>query len=222
MQPSTPEREPPSCEVSYPRLTPSPDLVARLAAFAGGENDGGSVVPWADRLAARERRLLRQDLLLVLLEEPRTTGEPIDWREIEEILRDYAEIAGWQGALTAESDEPALGNFVVQIRPRDRERLAAAPAAVQRAATLLLASFLACAPTDRAALPRGQLQKITDRGMWQIDLPDGYRLRYVVDDPGRTVRVVYLGPHPADGHYGRERGLRARLRALDASNPARR
>jgi hypothetical protein len=183
------------------------NLARHLEALARGENDGSYILPWVGGLAARDQDRLRQDLTLVLLEEPETTGEPIDWREIEEILGDYAELAGWEGELTAELEVRTAGDFTVELRSRDRTRLAAAPAAVQRAASLLLGSYLSRSPTDGASLPRGKLEKMRNRDVWQIELPDGYRLRYILDKLAGKVRVVYLGPHPADGHHGRERGM---------------
>lgn len=33
-------------------------------------------------------------------------------------------------------------------------------------------------------------------GVWQYDLPSGYRLWYCVDEDARLVRVIYIGPHP--------------------------
>jgi mRNA-degrading endonuclease RelE of RelBE toxin-antitoxin system len=116
----------------------APDVLARLEAFARGD-EKQSVLPWAERLSPADRERLRGDLAVVL-EEPALTGEPVDWREIGDILRFY--------------------------------------------------------PTASQLLPRGRLKKMKNRDLWQLHLPDGYRLRYVVDKPARTVTIVYLGPHP--------------------------
>ena len=75
-----------------------PGLQGRLDAFAQGREADASVLPWAARLSPRDRERLRSELALVL-SEPGLTGEPVDWREIEDILREWAEVAGWEGAL---------------------------------------------------------------------------------------------------------------------------
>jgi hypothetical protein len=56
-------------------------LPARLAAFVRGSVGGDQALPWASRLAPEDRERLRGDLELVL-SEPETTGEPLDWQEI--------------------------------------------------------------------------------------------------------------------------------------------
>lgn len=44
----------------------------------------------------------------------------------------------------------------------------------------------------------GKLKRLKGRlsGIWQYDLPSGYRLRYSVDEDAHKVQVIYLGPHP--------------------------
>src|SRR6266568_2303163 len=78
-------------------------LLGRLQAFVEGHADGRGALPLTDRLLPQDRERLRSDLALVL-SEPEHTGEPLDWREIEEILRDWAEVAGWEGALVQSND----------------------------------------------------------------------------------------------------------------------
>ena len=76
----------------------------------------------------------------------------------------------------------------------------------------LLCRFLPAHPTCAARLERGRLKKLANRDIWQIDLPDGYRLRFFVAEPERTVHVVYLGPHPDGPVDGREQAIRALVR----------
>jgi hypothetical protein len=188
-----------------------PGLQSRLEAFARGQEVAGAVLPWAARLSPHNRERLRSELSLVL-SEPHATGEPVDWREIDEILREWAEAAGWEGALVS-PDTPSLeGPYSVELRTADAEALAGASAAVQEAMYALLTQFLPLHPTAGDRLPRGRLKKLADRGVWQIELPDGYRLRYLVDEEVKAVHVTYLGPHPDRDTGGRERAARTRMR----------
>jgi hypothetical protein len=182
----------------------------RLEAFAHEEEAAGSLLPWADRLAPEDREQLRGDLALVL-SEPALTGEPVDWQEIREILREWAEAAGWGGTLVQVDGPPPDGPYAIDLRPRDTEALAAASAAVQDAMQSLLTEFLPAHPTAIQLLPRGRLKKLKNRDIWQIALPDGYRLRYYVDKLERTVHVTYLGPHPDRDTRGREQSVRSRV-----------
>jgi hypothetical protein len=168
------------------------------------------VLPWAERLSPRERERLRSDLALVL-GEPEATGEPLDWGEVGEILQEAAEAARWEGVLVEGADAPVTGLFSVDLRPHDAERLAGAPPTVQRAVRVLLNEFLPAHPTAGALLPRGRLKKMKDRDLWQIGLPDGYRLRYLIDADKRVVHIVYVGPHPDGDPRGREEVVRARV-----------
>jgi hypothetical protein len=186
-----------------------PGLRALLESFARGSAEGDAALPWAERLSPRDRERLRGDLTVVL-SEPGATGEPLDWREIGDILQEWAGVAGWDGTLIR-STAAAAGRFCVEIRPREAAALASAPAAVQRAARTLLEEFLTAHPTAGDLLPRGRLKKLANREIWQLGLPDGYRLRYFVDEPGRIVYVVYLGPHPDGDASGREQAVRSRV-----------
>jgi hypothetical protein len=164
-----------------------------------------------------DRARLRGDLALVL-SEPESTGEPLDWQEIENILREWAETAGWEGALAPAEVPAPNGPFTIDLRPREAESLDEAPEAVRRAAHLLLQEFLPLHPTAGERLPRGELKKLKNREIWQIDLPDGYRLRYLVDKLGSMVHIVYLGPHPDGRPRGREQRVRARVHSARRDN----
>jgi mRNA-degrading endonuclease RelE of RelBE toxin-antitoxin system len=182
--------------------------IQRLAAHCSGEE---CCLPWADRLAPAERRRFREELEL-LLGEPELTGEPLDWPEVWELLREYAGLAGWEGPLLDGAEAAEAKPYQVAMRARERRAVERAAPGVQRAAWDLLDGFLARYPTDTPRLERGRLKKMGNRGVWQIDLPDGYRLRYFVEEERRTVHVVYLGPHPDGDADGRERTARAAVR----------
>jgi hypothetical protein len=185
----------------------APELAARLRAFARREREAADLLPWLERLRPEERERLRADLAVVLAE-PEETGEPLDWREIGEILREWAHAAGWEaadGEASGAAPLPLLirgealagdGTFTVEFSAQNEEQLARAAAAVQRVTRQCLAEFLPFTPTAGFLLPRGRLKRMKDRDLWQLHLPDGYRLRYTVDKPARVVRVVYFGPHP--------------------------
>jgi hypothetical protein len=187
-------------------------LRACLEAFAQGKDGGGESLPWLECLSPADRDRFRRELALVLLEEPEMSGEPPDWGEVGEILADWAELAGWEGPLTDGASALEEGTFCVHLRPCDEQRLKRAPASVQRTVEQLLAQFLRTTPTDAEQLPRGQLKKLSERGVWQVELPGGYRVRYLVDKPARTVHIVYFGPHPDGDPRGREQTVRSRVR----------
>jgi len=185
-------------------------LSDRLEAFVHEREAGPPALPWSDRLSPRDRERLRTDLELVL-SEPELTGEPVDWREIEAILGEWAEAAGWKGALIQPDRMPRDGRYAVDLPSRDAEALVTASVAVQSAMQTLLTEFLPSHPTAGHLLPRGRLKKMKNRDVWQIELPDGYRLRYFVDKRERTVQILYLGPHPDRDTEGREQAARARM-----------
>jgi hypothetical protein len=189
-----------------------PGFLARLEAFARGE-EAASVLPWAERLTPPDRERLRSDLAVVLAE-PEATGEPVDWREIGEILQEWAEVAGWDDVLVCGDGDAPAGAFAVDLPPRDAQALAGASPAVQRTMQLLLAEFLPFYPTASQLLPRGRLKKLKNRELWQVQLPDGYRLRYAVDKAARAVYVIYLGPHPDRDTRGREDATRLKAQRL--------
>ena len=144
-----------------------PGLPARLDAFAQGREADAPVLPWAARLSPQDRERLRSELALVL-SEPRLTGEPVDWREIEDILREWAEVAGWEGALISPAGPLPAGPYTVELRSPDAEALAKASSAVQEAVYALLTEFLLLHPTAGDRLPRGRLKKLKNRDAWQI------------------------------------------------------
>jgi hypothetical protein len=188
-----------------------PGLQTRLEAFAWGQESDPPVLPWAARLSSQDQERLRSELALVL-SEPNHPGEPVDWREIQEILREWADVAGWDGALVSPVALLPDGPYSVELRSSDAEVLAKASSAVQEAVYVLLTEFLPLHPTAGDRLPRGRLKKLTNRDAWQIELPDGYRLRYFVDSPAKAVHVIYLGPHPDRDTSGRERAARLRMK----------
>lgn len=199
-------------------LAEGPELAAQLATFAGNTGDGAGVLPWAAWLSGQDGRRLRGELAVVL-EEPALTGEPLDWREIRSILLDYAELAGWTGPLVAGAPPDPPGPYRVDVRDRERRDLEHASPAVQRAARELLDEVLPRHPTDLRRLPSGRVKKIGNRGVWQVDLPDGYRLRYFVEEGARTVRVTYLGAHPDGQDVGREEAAAARAQRRRLGHP---
>jgi hypothetical protein len=186
-------------------------LPARLDAFAQGREDGAPVLPWAAQLSPRDRERLRSELALVL-SEPRLTGEPVDWGEVDNILREWAELAGWDGALVSPVAMLPEGPYSIELRSSDTETLAKASSAVQQAVYTLLTEFLPHYPTAGDRLPRGRLKKLKNRDVWQIELPDGYRMRYLADQSARTVHIIYLGPHPERDMSGREQAARSRMK----------
>lgn len=187
-------------------------LQERLESLAAGQfGKQDDLLPWAAELPPLEQERLRQDLSL-LLREPEATGEPLDWREVADILQEYASVAGWDGpvvAATAEDEAPVVGDYRVDLRPQDARVLESASPAVRRTTQEIITQFLTVAPKDATQLQRGDLKKLGNRDIWQIDLPDGYRLRYYLDEAERVVYVVYLGPHPDGAVEGRERSVRA-------------
>ena len=198
---------------SPPLLLPgNARLQERLTRLAAGQFSGADeLLPWAAALPPVERERFCRDLAL-LFQEPELTGEPLDWRELFDVLHEYADAAGWDGPVVKvgpEDGEPAEGSYRIDLRPQDARLLESASPAVRRATQEVLTEFLTIAPTDSARLRRGDLKKLQNRDIWQIDLPDGYRLRYYVDEPERVVYVVYLGPHPDGAVEGRERAVRA-------------
>lgn len=186
------------------------ELRERLEAFVRRREGDRPALPWVERLTSEECGRLRSDLTLVL-SEPESTGEPLDWREIREILREWADRAGWEGPLIQPARPLPDGRYAVELPPRDARVLVGSSAAVQNAIYRLIAGFLPFYPTAGHLLPQGRLKKLKNRNVWQIELPDGYRLRYGVDHREYAVRILYLGPHPDRNTRGRERATRRRL-----------
>jgi mRNA-degrading endonuclease RelE of RelBE toxin-antitoxin system len=164
--------------------------------------------PWFQRLSPQERESLCCDLELIL-SEPEETNEPLDVREIGEILTEYAAYAGWSGPPLTQSLPAEDAAYAVDIRPKELRALRSAAPGVRRAVEEILTQFLAVSPNNPARLRNYNIKKLADRAIRQIDLPDDYRLRYFVDELNRVVYVVYLGPHPQGPADGRERAVRA-------------
>jgi hypothetical protein len=185
-------------------------LLRCLETFVRTRQDRETTLPWASRLSAEDCERLRKDLALVL-SEPESTGEPVDWSELRDILSEYAGMAGGDELVIPASAARLDLPFTLDIRPRELDSLSTASPAVQRVAGEILRTFLPLHPTVGARLPGGRLKKLGNRDLWQIDLPDGYRLRYYVAEPERMVYVVHLGPHPDGQARGREQTVRARV-----------
>ena len=181
-----------------------------LNRFLLDQEGGTEVLPWASRLTPQEHLWFCNDLES-LLAEPEETGEPLDMREIGEILREYAEIAGWEGPLWCEAavSEREAPLFTLDVRPQELRAIRRAALGVRKAVAELLNGFLVTTPTDASQLGGYKIKKLSDRDIRQIDLPDDYRLRYFVDEKERIVYIVYLGPHPTGTEDGRERSVRA-------------
>ncbi|MCC2670043.1 MAG: hypothetical protein K0Q72_2514, partial [Armatimonadetes bacterium] len=116
---------PPRPELS-PGAAPLPDsaLVSHLESFVRDEGGRSEVLPWVARLPARELGWLRGELSL-LLSEPEVTGEPLDWRELQDLLSEFAAGAGWDGCvIEAPEPEPGEVAYAVELHPDDRETLA--------------------------------------------------------------------------------------------------
>ena len=69
------------------------------------------------------------------------------------------------------------------------------PAHIREAAMTYIEEVLHNSPLARIPGKTKQLKgRLT--GLFQYDLPSGYRLWYRVDQTTRTVTVLYIGPHP--------------------------
>ncbi|MFN3649163.1 MAG: hypothetical protein ACK47B_06240 [Armatimonadota bacterium] len=192
------------------RIAPPPELAAAVARVRAGER-WDYLLPWAGRLSAADRARLRSDLDL-LLREPEEQGEPLDWGELCDALEEYRHLSGADLPLLAAPEPERQEAYTVNIRPRELRALECASRAVRAATNEALERFLPQRPTCGGALRRGRLRKMPDRDVWQLQLPDGYRLRYYVAEPERIVYVVYLGPHPDGAADGRETAVRAGVR----------
>lgn len=79
---------------------------------------------------------------------------------------------------------------------RDAARaLPTMPAHIREAAITYIEEVLHHSPLTR--IP-GKTKQLKGRlaGLFQYDLPSGYRLWYRVDQATRIVTVLYIGPHP--------------------------
>jgi len=191
-----------------PPLNPA-ECQAVHAWLRDGAPPGNAALPWADLLSEADRARLEADLRLVL-SEPDATGEPLDARELARILAEYAEVAGWSGAAVL-PDPGAEARFRLEVPPRLVRGLRRASPAVQRAAAALLEWILPHHPLALGTQTPSRLKKLADRGVWQTRLPDGWRLRSVLDEREGIVHVVYLGPHADGDEAGRERAVIARV-----------
>jgi mRNA-degrading endonuclease RelE of RelBE toxin-antitoxin system len=188
----------------------SEEVVDALRRFAEGGCPPS--LEWTNTLPELDRQRLRSDLT-VLLGEATEPGAPLDFKELDELLSEYAAQAGRPDATVhAAAQRATESTYTVDVRPQDLRRLKVASLAVQRSAHEVLTVFLPRFPTAPDQLPSGKVKKIAERSIWQVDLPDGFRLRYFVDEQERVVYVVYLGSHPDGAADGREVVVRSRVR----------
>jgi len=135
------------------------------------------------------------------------SGEAVDAREIDDILREFAELAGWEGPLWS-SEVKSTPAYRLDVPDRDLKALRTASPAVQRVVEELFSGPLIENPSGIGGEVTQRVKKMPDRDLWQVYLPDGFRLRYFVDEPELTVRIVYLGPHSDSRNDGREAAVR--------------
>jgi mRNA-degrading endonuclease RelE of RelBE toxin-antitoxin system len=69
------------------------------------------------------------------------------------------------------------------------------PSHIAQQAQGLIDTHLRHHPTQRIPSKLKQLKGDLS-GIWQYDLPSGYRLWYRVDLDAKMVFVIYIGPHP--------------------------
>ena len=101
-----------------------------------------------------------------MLAEPALTGEPLDWREIHDILGEYAEAVGWSGPLTLQPGDPLPPReFRLDVRPEELAGLETASPAVRQTVSELLARFLPVSPAAADRLERGRVKKLANRSL---------------------------------------------------------
>lgn len=188
----------------------SVETIERLSDFARSPSAGSSTIPWFGRLNQADRDRFLRDLRL-LLNEPIDTDEQLDINEVADLLSEFAELAGWRWLPVEWTRKTHPWLFRIDTRNADLRSLQSAPPAVRSAYDALANGFLAATPDDPLQLPERNIKKLAEREIWQIDLPNDYRLRYHVDAIERVVYVVYLGPHPSNAAHGREKSVVARV-----------
>src|SRR5688572_25676833 len=92
-------------------------------------NSGGPI-PFVDRLNPDDRQEFRADLLTVLMESDHS-DEAVDAREVADVLREFAELAGWDGPLWV-SEVEAASAYRLEVPAKDVKALRTASPAVQR------------------------------------------------------------------------------------------
>lgn len=169
------------------------------------------LLPWVAQLTPPDLERLRNDLTTILSEAD-DHQEETDWNELGDILSEFADLAGWIGPLVHDPmPGPESDSFTIDTLPQQLRLIERSPAGVQRAVQELTAGFLTSTPTNSGLLAGYRVKKLAERDLYQIELPDAYRLRYIVDEEERIVYVVYLGPHPTGAVDGRERTVRAMI-----------
>lgn len=157
--------------------------------------------PWFRCAAAADRARFRSELN-VLLGEAEFDGErpgfELDLIELRDLAAEYAGLCSQSSDMALVRPEPPAPTprYSVHIRERDLDRVSRCESSLRALVDELLGTFLAQHPTAGGLLQRGSLKKMVNRGLWQIDLPHGFRLVYRVDEEDRSVHVTYLGPHP--------------------------
>jgi len=85
--------------------------------------------------------------------------------------------------------------YRIILKREARNTLKSIPRHISQQAQIFINAHLQHHPTQRIPYKmkrlRGQLS-----GIWQYDLPSGYRLWYRVNDQTRTVGVIHIGPYP--------------------------
>ena len=184
----------------------SEDHLALLRDWAQRASADSIPIPFIDRLDPDDLYRFRTDLLM-LLTEPEESGDAIDVREVADVLREFAELAGWEGPLWL-SETVDSAAYHLDVAPKDLRALSTASPAVRRVVEELFSGPLIENPYGFGREVSQRVKKMPDRDLWQVYLPDGFRLRYYVDEPERTVHIVYLGPHSDSRNDGREAAVR--------------
>ncbi len=198
-----------AARMNAPMPEVSGEALIMLEAFARENARISELLPWVCSLIPVQIREMRRTLV-TLFDEPVQFGEGPDVNEIRDVLREFAGEVKWTGPLVNSSafEHP---KYRVEIRPQDLRVVATAAPSVQRAVQEIISGFLAISPEDSSQAGAYRIKKLPDRRVRQIDLPDDYRLRYLVDEADRVVHVVYLGPHPTGAADGRERVVRSAI-----------
>lgn len=132
-----------------------------LNRFLLDPNTSPCLFPWMRNLDVEAQQELRRDLEFIL-SEPEESGEPLDVRELREILRDYAMTADWDGPLLCGPMPAEAMSYTVDIRPQELRLVQKAAPGVRRAVAELLEGFLASCPTDPSRLGTFKIKKLAD------------------------------------------------------------
>src|SRR5687768_7920601 len=86
----------------------------------------------------------------------------------------------------------ASSTYQVILRREAYKALQTIPSMIAQQAERFIDTHLRYTPTQRIPAKMKQL-KGSLAGIWQYDLPSGYRLWYRVDHSSRIVHVIYVG-----------------------------